>query len=1258
MCRQPSLPRAGRTRLLTAGRWVHLAALIHALIWMPTVSSSTVTTAFRSTGNVQSYTVPNGASSLVVTLWGAAGGSGKADCGGTRRGGSGAFVSAKISVTPAEVLTIVVGEGGISYGQPDSAFGGGGDQVCCNSPCTTAGSGGGGLSGIFSAAGTWAQEDALVVAGAGAGSSWCHGGNGGGGGYPAGGDGADCYSADSANARGRGGGQASGGAGGSGGRIDPADGSAGAALIGGDAACAAGGGGSGYFGGGGADGYYCGGGGGSSWTHPTRVSDVVHVAGEVGSGVSTTNNVATHPAASNEHYEAGVGVAALAGTSFDAGARGGNGLVVVEWIPPDPPFPPSLPPAPPGAPPQSPPPDTVPTACVALDFESDVVGSQTVANDPGASCSTTIDNVGSTVVADGAPGESAKALVLDGYNDGLRFSPLAGSSLIESWTVAFWVKYVTGRASRAYLIGARSSGSGYVHLDRLGSIHNMGWATSSCGSGCVFSFEPRFNVWEHWAFTCDGIMDFCSMYRDGVLYKSVPGVMKFKDYVTIGTYGSGWTATGYRPSMTIDDVYFAKTALRAGQIALLSVVPAPLPMPPLPPASPVLPPQPVTPPAPPAAPVTPTLSVLSSGSSCAANGCTELSMLACSEVPGFSNSWKIADGNLPGACSADSLGINFMYNLAFSEGGACSPTSQCACHCSSPPPPLSSSPPFSPPGPQSPPAPPTTPPFHPPSTPPAAMLLNLDALPPTNTGTEAGIVLEVTPAASLSTDVPPGHSGKSLSLVGTGALKVTVPSRRRLSLGQAYAFTIAFWIKKTASQGYLLDAISHRYGLTNTLLGTAGFATTGAYTIAVNTWTHIMIVNGAGQFILYENGVSKVTLAGANSMGGGFVLGTYIGVYGSSSTHSGSIIVKDVTLWPSAFSAGEVNTFVNPPAPQPPKAPPQLPPPAPPAPPPAPPAPPVPPTSPPAPPSPSPSAPPPPAAPSPALPWDLKQFFASTTAGLRAAVTDVGRKCAGLDERCYVYLEPGVYPLGGSYIEINDIGGGAALMPHTLLLLPIPLLPRLLYLLANRHARALLRAVSRALSRCLIVMRAPRSHSCVSRPDIRLWSRHEGATIDGQELSSAFRIRGNAKVELDRVHVVNGRSAVGCDETSCVSPGGCFTVGDKSVPVDQPTLILKSSTVSNCHTTYNAQTYSSGQSPQKANNYRMKSALELQAGGGAIFVTKGIVEIHDSTVANCYAKNSGGAFYIQVSKFSRGVHAQALHLRPHRATPPPRPPCL
>lgn len=74
---------------------------------------------FRYTGSNQFFKVPPGNNEIIVTIWGAAGG------GGDSISGGGAFVKGKLPVTPGQVLTVIVGEGGTEYGDRVT-FGGGG----------------------------------------------------------------------------------------------------------------------------------------------------------------------------------------------------------------------------------------------------------------------------------------------------------------------------------------------------------------------------------------------------------------------------------------------------------------------------------------------------------------------------------------------------------------------------------------------------------------------------------------------------------------------------------------------------------------------------------------------------------------------------------------------------------------------------------------------------------------------------------------------------------------------------------------------------------------------------------------------------------------------------------------------------------------------------------------------------------------------------------------------------------------------------
>jgi len=121
---------------------------------------------FSYTGSVASFTVPNSITALNAKVWGAGGGGGSpADWGFGSDGGSGGFASGTITVTPGQVLNIVVGSGGVNN-STSRVFGGGGAQSP-NSSFTNRGGGGGGYSGIFRS--TVSQIDALIIAGGGGG---------------------------------------------------------------------------------------------------------------------------------------------------------------------------------------------------------------------------------------------------------------------------------------------------------------------------------------------------------------------------------------------------------------------------------------------------------------------------------------------------------------------------------------------------------------------------------------------------------------------------------------------------------------------------------------------------------------------------------------------------------------------------------------------------------------------------------------------------------------------------------------------------------------------------------------------------------------------------------------------------------------------------------------------------------------------------------------------------------------------------------
>lgn len=147
---------------------------------------------FNYTGSMQTYTVPAGVTSIRVDASGAQGGSVTTSCAAT--GGLGARMIGDISVTPGEVISILVGGQGNSNGA--DAGGGGGTFVVRvgNVPLVVAGGGGGatnnigscgsnrnGLDATITTSGT-ASANGLVAGGTGGNGGGASSGSGGGGG--------------------------------------------------------------------------------------------------------------------------------------------------------------------------------------------------------------------------------------------------------------------------------------------------------------------------------------------------------------------------------------------------------------------------------------------------------------------------------------------------------------------------------------------------------------------------------------------------------------------------------------------------------------------------------------------------------------------------------------------------------------------------------------------------------------------------------------------------------------------------------------------------------------------------------------------------------------------------------------------------------------------------------------------------------------------------------------------------------------------
>ncbi|MFN8393185.1 MAG: HYR domain-containing protein [Bacteroidia bacterium] len=148
---------------------------------------------FNYTGSLQTYTVPPGTSFLRIDARGAQGGSVTTTCAAT--GGLGARMRGDVSVTPGEVISIMVGQQGLTNGS--DAGGGGGSFVVRtgNVPLVVAGGGGGatnnigscgsnrdGINATITTSGT-ASANGLVAGGTngnGGGASTGSGGGGGG----------------------------------------------------------------------------------------------------------------------------------------------------------------------------------------------------------------------------------------------------------------------------------------------------------------------------------------------------------------------------------------------------------------------------------------------------------------------------------------------------------------------------------------------------------------------------------------------------------------------------------------------------------------------------------------------------------------------------------------------------------------------------------------------------------------------------------------------------------------------------------------------------------------------------------------------------------------------------------------------------------------------------------------------------------------------------------------------------------------------
>ncbi len=152
----------------------------------------TTTVAYTYTGTIQNFTVPTGVTSLTIEARGASGGSVNVNC--TALGGLGARMIGVFTVTPGQVLQVLVGQAGFTNGA--DAGGGGGSFVVATGtiPLVVAGGGGGasnnigscgtnlaGINAVITTSGT-ASAGGLILGGTGGNGGGASSGSGGGGG--------------------------------------------------------------------------------------------------------------------------------------------------------------------------------------------------------------------------------------------------------------------------------------------------------------------------------------------------------------------------------------------------------------------------------------------------------------------------------------------------------------------------------------------------------------------------------------------------------------------------------------------------------------------------------------------------------------------------------------------------------------------------------------------------------------------------------------------------------------------------------------------------------------------------------------------------------------------------------------------------------------------------------------------------------------------------------------------------------------------
>ena len=302
----------------------------------PTAGTFTHCKRFNYYGAAQTFTVPDDmpiGSTFTVEVWGAGGGGVENLYSFDFGGAAGGYSKASVRIMSiGETFSLVVGQGGEAR-DTTPQYGGGG----AGGAGSAGGSSGGGYSGFFSGSDTSAP---VVIAGGGGGATpYTHlleaGAAGGGGGTGNGGAGTHTASTGQAGTTTAGGAAATN-------QNASCTPTAGSSLRGGNGCGLAtardggGGGGGGYFGGGGgrwggaaADENNGSGGGGSGYLDATRATSLSQQRGSNG----LSQNIA-NPFTASDQWVTSVGVGGRAGGTI-AQAKGGNGMIVVQWaVPP------------------------------------------------------------------------------------------------------------------------------------------------------------------------------------------------------------------------------------------------------------------------------------------------------------------------------------------------------------------------------------------------------------------------------------------------------------------------------------------------------------------------------------------------------------------------------------------------------------------------------------------------------------------------------------------------------------------------------------------------------------------------------------------------------------------------------------------------------------------------------------------------------------------------------------------------------------